>query len=92
MNLSQIGPLMVEIRGKESEVDRVVHGSFCDDTWDGKVYVACDLEIPAWDDAPTFLEDCSLTIEPGTVVYVAAHNDEAFYKGCSCHTGEEPDY
>ena len=83
---------MVEIRGKETQVDRIVHGDFCTDHWEGKIYVACDLQIPAWEDAPVFLEACSLSIEPGTVVYVAAHNDEAFYKGCSCHTLEEPDF
>jgi hypothetical protein len=50
--------------------------------------VACDLQIAAWGEEPTFLEDCNLNIEPGTIVYVAAHNDAPYYKGCSCHTGE----
>jgi hypothetical protein len=66
-----------------------VHGSFCDDAWSGTVYVACDIEIPEWEEAPTFLDDCALSIEEGTVVYVAHHNNEAFYKGCSCHSSEE---
>jgi len=29
-----------------------------------------------------------LNIAPNTVVYVAAHNDAPYYKGCSCHTGQ----
>ncbi len=91
-DLDQDGPVVVEIRGRETRVDRVVHGAFCDDHWAGKVYGACDLQIPDWEGEPTFLEACSLTIEPGTVVYVAAHNDEAFYKGCSCHTLGDPDF
>ena len=37
---------------------------------------------------PLFLKGCDLNIAPNTVVYVAAHNDDAYYKGCSCHTGE----
>jgi len=51
------------------------------------VYVTCDVQVLEWKDRPTFLEDCDLVIEPGTVVYVAAHNDAAYYNGCSCHTG-----
>jgi hypothetical protein len=29
-------------------------------------------------------------MEPDTVVYVAYHNDAAYYKGCSCHVNGEP--
>jgi len=39
---------------------------------------------------PLFLKGCKLNIDPNTVVYVAAHNDAPYYKGCSCHTGEDP--
>lgn len=70
---------------KPITVDKVVHGSFCNDTWRGTVYVACDIEIPEWEDNPTFLKDCNLTIEEGTTVYVAQHNDAMYPQGCSCH-------
>jgi hypothetical protein len=81
-------PILVEINGKEMLFDDVIHGVLCGGEWRGTVYVACDLQIAAWEEEPTFLEDCDLNIEPGTVVYVAAHNDAPYYKGCSCHTGE----
>ena len=70
------------------EVDRVIRGPICTDTWRGTVYVACDIQVREWVDDPTFFQDCDLTIEPETIVYVAAHHDAAYYKGCSCHTGE----
>ena len=81
-------PLEVEIDGKMTEVDRVIHGPICSDTWEGTIYVACDIQIAEWTDAPRFFEDCPLTIKPDTKVYVASHNDAVYYKGCSCHTGE----
>lgn len=82
---------LVQIGNKMIEVDRVIHGPLCNDTWGGTVYVACDLQIVEWDrdGAPNFLDGCELKVEPGTVVYVAAHNNAAYYKGCaSCHTSE----
>jgi hypothetical protein len=69
-------------------VDKVVAGPLCNDDWSGIVYVTCDVQVYAWEEFPTFLEECDLKIEPDTVVYVAAHNDTAYYNGCSCHTGE----
>ena len=81
-------PMLVEINGKEMLFDDVIHGALCGGDWSGTVYVACDLQIALWDEEPTFLENCALNIEPGTVVYVAAYNDAPYYKGCSCHTGE----
>ncbi|MES0359593.1 MAG: hypothetical protein ABUK20_01645 [Anaerolineales bacterium] len=83
-------PGQVEINGKSMSVDDVIHGPLCDSQWSGTIYVACDLQIIEWQEDPTFLKECSLSIEPGTVVYVAAHNDDPYYKGCSCHTGEDP--
>ncbi len=77
----------VEIGGKSVLVDRVVEGPLCRGTWSGTVYVNCNVQIYPWEGQPTFLKDCDLTIEPGTVVYVADHGDEPYYKGCSCHTG-----
>jgi hypothetical protein len=86
---TQAAPQQVQLRtflGHETVlVDEVIHGFICDDTWRGTVYVACDIEIPAWEDEPLFLQDCDLTIEPNTVVYVAAHNDARYSNGCSCH-------
>ena len=81
-------PMLVEINGKEMLFDDVIHGALCGGEWRGTLYVACDLQIAAWEEEPTFLEGCDLEIEPGTVVYVAAHNNEPYYQGCSCHTGE----
>ncbi len=51
------------------------------------MYVTCNVQVYPWEEQPTFLKDCNLTIEPDTVVYVAAHGDEPYYKGCSCHIG-----
>ena len=81
-------PILVEIRGKMKEVDRLISGPVCSDTWEGTIYVGCDIQIAAWEETPDFFVDCPLTIKPKTKVYVAAHNDSAYYKGCSCHSGE----
>jgi hypothetical protein len=79
---------VIEINGQEMLVDRVVKGTLCNDSWKGTIYVPCEIQIYEWEEDPIFLQNCDLTIEPGTVVYVAAHNDAPYYKGCSCHTGE----
>jgi hypothetical protein len=82
-------PVVMEIRGKVINVDKVVEGPLCNGTWSGTVYVACNVQVYQWEGSPNFLQNCNLTIEPGTVVYVAHHNDTAYYNGCSsCHTGE----
>lgn len=78
-------PIEVEIKGKLREVDRVIHGPLCNDSWQGIIYVACDVQVAAWEDEPTFLRDCDLNIEEDTIVYVASHNDQQFNEGCSCH-------
>jgi hypothetical protein len=83
-------PVEVEINGKTMKVDKLVEGALCNDTWRGTVYVGCGVRVFEWEEKPLFLKDCDLNIEPGTVVYVAAHNDAAYYNGCSCHTGEQP--
>jgi hypothetical protein len=83
-----LAPVVMEIGGKSITVDKVVEGPLCNDTWSGTVYVTCNIQIYPWQDSPTFLKNCNLAIEPGTVVYVAYHNDTAYYNGCSCHTGE----
>lgn len=78
-------PIEVAIKGKLREVDRVIHGPLCNDTWQGVIYVACDVQVAAWEEDPIFLRECNLNIEENTVVYVASHNDQQFNKGCSCH-------
>ena len=88
------GPTQVEIWGKLLEVDKLVDYPLCNDNWSGTVYVSCDAQVAEAemdaDANPLFLKGCNLNIEPNTIVYVAAHNDAAYYKGCSCHTGEAP--
>jgi len=85
-----LGSFQVEVSGRELQVDKVVEGALCNDTWSGTVYVKCDVQVYPWVEEPTFLKDCQLNIEPQTVVYVAYHNDTAYYNGCSCHTGATP--
>ncbi len=80
-------PSTIEIGGRDVTVDRIVEGPLCNDTWKGIIYVSCNIQVAAWTDEPTFLKDCNLVVEPDAVVYVAAHNNAAYYKGCSCHTG-----
>ena len=81
-------PVLMKIGGKEVQIDKVVEGPLCNDTWSGTVYVTCNVQFYPWAETPTFLQNCNLNVEPGTVVYVAYHNDTAYYKGCSCHTGQ----
>ena len=87
-------PSEVEIKGKVTQVDMLVDYPICNDNWSGIVYVNCEAQVADAElddrDNPLFFKGCDLTIEPNTVVYVAAHNDAAYYKGCSCHTGEDP--
>ena len=91
---SDSDPVQVEIGGKQMEVDKLVDYPLCNDEWSGTVYVSCDTQVAEAkldaDANPLFLKGCNLDIAPNTVVYVAAHNDAAYYKGCSCHTGEAP--
>lgn len=92
---SQLPPSQVEIGGKTIQVDKLVDYPICNDSWSGIVYVNCDAQVadvePDEESNPLFFKGCDLKIEPGTIVYVAAHNDTAYYKGCSCHTGELPE-
>jgi len=76
--------------GRKTLVDKVVSGPLCNDTWPARVYVTCNAKVAEWveAEAPEFLKGCDLRIEPGTVVYVAAHYDTPYFEGCSCHTGE----
>ncbi len=88
------GPIQVEIQGRSMEVDKLVDYPLCNDNWSGTVYVSCNVQVAEAeldaDSNPLFLKGCNLNIAPNTVVYVAAHNDAPYYKGCSCHTGTLP--
>lgn len=83
-------PLEIRLRNRMVRVDQIVHGPLCDAHWSGAVYVDCDVQVPEWDreGEPTFFDGCDLDIEENTIVYVAYHNDEAYYQGCSCHISE----
>lgn len=85
------GLLQVQIGRNQVQVDKIVEGALCNDSWSGTVYVACDVQVYPWVEEPTFLKDCQLTIDPQAVVYVAYHNNTAYYNGCSCHTGATPE-
>lgn len=85
---SSAGPVEMKINGGLVTVDKVVDGPLCNDSWQGTVYVGCNVRVLEWDENPLFLKDCNLSIAEGTVVYVAYHNDAAYYEGCSCHTGQ----
>ncbi len=85
------GPFTVDIGNGELKVDKIVQGPICNDRWSGTVYVSCDVQVYPWTEQPTFLKDCQLDIDPQAVVYVADHNNTAYYTGCSCHTGVTPE-
>jgi hypothetical protein len=77
--------VQVEIKGKMVYVYKVVHGFLCDDSWSGTIYVDGDVQVAEWEDTPSFLKGCALSVEPGTILYVAAHDDSQLMKGCLCH-------
>ena len=96
-NLTQVPekltePIKIEIGGKVMEVDKLVDYPLCNDHWSGIVYVSCQARVAISEideeDNPLFFKGCDLNIEPNTIVYVAAHNDTPYYRGCSCHTGQ----
>ena len=86
-----LGLRSVMVGRNEVQVDKIVEGPLCNDKWSGTVYVGCDVQVYPWTENPTFLQDCQLNIAPQTIVYVAYHNNTAYYNGCSCHTGETPE-
>lgn len=82
-------PLQVEIAGKTRSVDQVITGPLCNANLQGTVYVACDIQVKEWTGKPYFLDGCDFNVAADTVIYVAAHNDDAYYKGCAaCHASE----
>ena len=77
----------VEIAGKEVEVNRVIHGPLCNESIQGTVYIACDVQVAAWSEHPDFFKNCDFNVEPDAVIYVAYHQNAAYYNGCaSCHS------
>lgn len=80
----------VMIKGKMVKFDQVIHGPLCNNVLRGKVYIACDVAIVKWDEAPNFFDGCSFEVEPGAEITVASHNNTVYYNGCdSCHVGGE---
>lgn len=87
---NQFNPQQIEIKGKLKNFDHLVAGQLCNNHLEGSVYVGCDIEIYAWEDKSNFLDDCNFSVEPDAIIYVAAHNNTAYYKGCdSCHKRDE---
>lgn len=78
-------PVSIEIEGRMVSVDRIIEGFLCNDTWQGTIYVSPAVEVNPWTDDPSFLRECDLQVDEGTVVHVASHPGEVFYKGCTCH-------
>ena len=86
----QLNPQQVEIKRKMMDFDHVVSGQLCNNLLEGLVYVGCDIEIYAWEGKSNFLDDCNFNVEPDAIIFVAAHNNTAYYKGCnSCHMTDE---
>ncbi|HEX6033128.1 MAG TPA: hypothetical protein VFY83_01795 [Anaerolineales bacterium] len=88
---SPFTPVEMKINGKLVTVDKIIEGPLCNDTWQGTVYVSCNVQILEWNEKPLFLKDCNLSIADGTTVYVASHNYAPYFNGCSCHTGQDTD-
>ena len=83
--VDESGPSWVQIKNKEIQVDQVITGPVCNNILKGTVYLTCDIQIPAWEDNPFFFQDCDFDVEEGPIVFVEAHNDKRYDKGCSCH-------
>jgi hypothetical protein len=82
----QLNPQQIEVKNKMIDFDHVVTGQLCNNHLEGKVYIGCDIEIYAWEGKSNFLDDCDFTVAKNTIIYVASHNNTAYYKGCdSCH-------
>ena len=79
----------IDINGKPMAFDQVIRGQLCNNHLSGTVYVDCDVVIYEWDTVSNFLDGCDFTVEPGSVIYVASHNNTAYYQGCSsCHQSD----
>ena len=79
----------IDIKGKPIAFEQVIHGQLCNNHLSGTVYVGCDVVVYKWETASNFLDGCDFIVEPGTIIYVAAHNNTAYYQGCSsCHQSD----
>ncbi|MDX9851812.1 MAG: hypothetical protein RBT01_14980 [Anaerolineaceae bacterium] len=87
---TQLNPQQIEVKKKMIDFDHVVTGQLCNNHLEGMVYIGCDIEIYAWEGKSNFLDDCDFTVGKNTIIYVAAHNNTAYYKGCdSCHISDK---
>lgn len=85
-SLPKSDSITIDLEGKMVQFDQVIHGPVCNNHLNGKVYIACDIQIPQWQDKPNFLDGCDFDVSPDAVVYVAAHNNAIYYQGCDfCH-------
>jgi len=85
--------ISMEINGKTIQFDQVIHGPLCNQNLSGTVYVACDVQIYKWEEKQNFLDDCDFKVADGTVIYVAVHNNTAYYNGCAaCHVSGSEDH
>jgi len=78
-------PTFIEIKGKQVRVDRMITGPVCNEAWSGVVYVTCDIQIPTAEVDRLFWRQCDFNVKEGSVVYVEAHKDKQYDRGCSCH-------
>lgn len=79
-------PAQVSLGRTALDADQLVRGPLCNNHLAGRVYVTCEIQVQRWEDKPLFLDGCDFTVAPGAVVYVAAHNNAAYYNGCAaCH-------
>jgi hypothetical protein len=84
--------ISMEINGKIIQFDQVIHGPLCNQNLSGTIYVACDVQIYKWEETQNFLDDCDFKVADGTVIYVAAHNNTAYFNGCAaCHVSGSED-
>lgn len=85
-----LSPQSKEIKNRTINFDHVISGQLCNNQLSGVIYVGCDLEIYEWESQSNFLDDCNFSVEDGTIIYVAAHKNRAYYRGCeSCHMSQE---
>lgn len=60
--------------------DQVIHRPLCNNSVEGTVNAACDVQVVKWKNKPTFLDGCNFQMAEDKVIYVAAHNNAPYYK------------
>jgi len=79
----------IDINGKSISFDEVIHGQLCNNHLSGTVYIGCDVVVYRWEETPNFLDACDFLVTPGSIIYVASHNNTAYYQGCAaCHQSD----